>query len=338
MDALRISLFGTPRLVCHGGTGERKLTRAVQGLLAYLLLHRERSHSRETLAGILWGERSEERARACLSTALWRLRAALEPEPALYGRYLSTRPRGEVAFNGRSDYWLDVAIFEQAANTFLAQPVDAAKESDAQALDQALKLYTSDLLEGFYDEWAIRERERLRGLYVESLVRLMRYYESQAGYAKALVCAQQVLAFDPLHEEIHRALMRLYVADGQRTQALRQYERCREILMSELAIPPMPETQELYAEIASSDGPRPSRWGSGTRRSDLEQVVRQLRIASLRADELREQVRDAIQFVEWLADETEGRRHELTVEFRPATLHRDTGTARRVTALNAPRR
>ena len=55
MSPLRISLFGGLRVVCDGSPVDRKLTHTVQSLLVYLLLHRERSHSRETLAGVLMG-------------------------------------------------------------------------------------------------------------------------------------------------------------------------------------------------------------------------------------------------------------------------------------------
>jgi DNA-binding SARP family transcriptional activator len=58
---------------------ESNLSRAIMAPLAYLILYRNRPHSREVLTGIFWGDHPENRARSCLSTALWRLRKALEP-------------------------------------------------------------------------------------------------------------------------------------------------------------------------------------------------------------------------------------------------------------------
>ena len=179
MSALQISLFGGVRIFHDGQPSPVKVTHTTQALLAYLLLQRHRSHCRVVLAGVLWGEHSEERARSCLSTALWRLRYALEPEGIPRGTYLVTMPTGEVGFNRESDYWLDVAVFEAQAGRVLARPVQVMEAADAVELEHALPLYAGDLLEGFYDDWALREQERLRGLYLNSLAQLMRYYHDR---------------------------------------------------------------------------------------------------------------------------------------------------------------
>ena len=79
MGTLRMWLFGALRLDHEDFAIDLAAVHPVQGLLAYLLLHRERVHSREALAGIFWGSRSDDKARRCLNTAVWRLRSALEP-------------------------------------------------------------------------------------------------------------------------------------------------------------------------------------------------------------------------------------------------------------------
>ena len=114
---LRMSNLDTQEVDC-------KITRSVKSLLAYLLLQRRRFHPRAVLAGLFWGDKCEERARCCLSTALWRLRRVLEPEDTPTGTYLVTTPSGEVGFNVDSDYWLDVAEFEAKLTECLKTPVD----------------------------------------------------------------------------------------------------------------------------------------------------------------------------------------------------------------------
>ncbi len=79
MATLRISLFGNIRIAHADWAADVKITRAVLSLLAYLLVYRRRIHPREVLTALFWGDHSEERARSCLSTALWRLRRVLEP-------------------------------------------------------------------------------------------------------------------------------------------------------------------------------------------------------------------------------------------------------------------
>jgi DNA-binding SARP family transcriptional activator len=111
MSALRVQLFGTVRVSHDGRPQDARVIHAVQSLLAWLLLHRRKTHAREALAALFWGEQSEARARSCLSTALWRLRQVLEPAGIPRGTYLIGQSEA-VGFNCASDYWLDVAAFE----------------------------------------------------------------------------------------------------------------------------------------------------------------------------------------------------------------------------------
>ena len=249
MATLRISLFGSIHVAHAAWAPELKITRAVQALLAYLLLYRQRVHPREVLANLFWGDHCEGRARSCMSTALWRLRRALEPGGTTRGTYLVTTPMGEVGFNQQSDHWLDVAVFEEQVGLIVRKPIQAMEADDVRQLENGIHLYIGELLEGFYDDWALRERERLRSLYLKSLAHLMCYYGHNGTYENAIACSQQILNHDPLREEIHREVMRLYLQSGQRAQAIRHYKSCCQILDAELGVPPMEETQALYHQI-----------------------------------------------------------------------------------------
>jgi DNA-binding SARP family transcriptional activator len=195
---------------------EIKLTRIVQDLLAYLLLQRHRLHPREVLLDVFWKDATEKQARGCLNTALWRLRCALEPEGIPNGTYLVSTNQGEVGFNPDSDYWLDVADFEEQVRLVASLTVDVVKPSQAAALEKALDLYRGDLLEGNYEDWAIREREHLRHIYLNALAYLLDYHRHQKAYTQALAFGDKILRLDPLREEIHRAMMRMYCDNGQR--------------------------------------------------------------------------------------------------------------------------
>jgi DNA-binding SARP family transcriptional activator len=302
MSILRISLFGNVTITHQGLPAEVKVTHTVQALLAYLLLHRQRYHHREVLVNLFWGDYPEERARSCLSTALWRLRRALEPPGIPQGAYLLTTSAGEIGFNRNSDYWLDAAHFEEPIEQLLKQPARVLAASEAQVLEHALHYYIGELLEGFFDDWIIRERERLRLLYLSGLAHLMRYYQQHEAYEQSLACGQQILTLDPLREEIHREMIQLYLASGQRALAARQYEACREILAAELGIPPMAETQALYHQIvpAIDHGPEQSTFKSEP--TNLKQALRHLRLTIHGFDEARERLQRAVQLVERLAE------------------------------------
>ncbi|MEZ4771325.1 MAG: hypothetical protein R2844_23265 [Caldilineales bacterium] len=108
MTTLRITL---PAISTWQPTYGRNATthRTVQALLAYLVLHRDRAHPREAVAGLFWGDSTDRQARNALSTTLWRLRRVLEPDGVPKGAYLQANGSDEIAFNRASDYWLDVA-------------------------------------------------------------------------------------------------------------------------------------------------------------------------------------------------------------------------------------
>lgn len=300
MAAIQISLFGRFRIFREEEPAEVKATHTIQILFAYLLLERHRCHSREVLAGLFWGDLSQDQARHCLNTALWRLRRVLEPELAHRGDYLLTTPVGEVGFNCDSDHWLDVAAFEAPAIRLASQPGQAIQPGDVQALEQSLTLYKGELLTGFYDDWVLRERERLRLLHLSSLACLMQYYKQQGAYEESLAYGQQILSYDPLREEIHRELMRLHLQLGQRALAVRQYEACREVLAVELGIAPMPETQALYEQIAGAVDHHPATVGVIGPPLTLQQALNQLQQARRRFDEAQKRLNQAIQMVEQL--------------------------------------
>ena len=294
MGILQVVLLGGIHITHNNWLTQVKLTREIQVLLAYLLLYRHRVHPRELLAGIFWAEYSEEKARRALNTALWRLKKSLEPEGIPPGTYLSAHS-DEVGFNCQSQYWLDVEVFEQETIRLITCPSQTADEPHVQELEKILELYRGELLESHYDDWALRERERLRAIYLKSLIYLMQYYKFHGTYEKAGTYGQQILSLDPIREDIHREMMRLFLESGQRALAARQYAICQLTLAKELGISPMEETQTLYEQIFPE-----------SHKSDLsltahgplnfEQALGHLRQVSHTIDLAREQVQQTLQF------------------------------------------
>jgi DNA-binding SARP family transcriptional activator len=109
-------------------------------------------------------------------------------------------------------------------------------------------------MEGYYEDWVLRERERLRNRYLYGLAFLMSAYHLKGNLEASLACGQKILQQEPLREEIHRAMMRLYFQAGQRAMAIQQYELCCAALKAELEITPMPETEMLFQRIVHHAG------------------------------------------------------------------------------------
>lgn len=295
MDILRITLFGGVRVTHDNWLTEVTFPRDIQALLAYLLLKRHRLHSRDVLAGVFWGENSQEKARGSLNTAVWKLKKVLEPEGVSSGTYLQNGYPGELGFNRRSRYWLDIEAFEEGANRILKHPFQSVEETTVVELENVIELYRGELLEGFYENWALWERERLRALYLKSLIYLMQYYGFLEEYDKAIAYGQKILSRDPTREEIHREMMRLYLRNGERSLALRQYELCRSTLDEEYGIAPMAETQALYTEILNENSN--GHLIESREQISIEQALRQLQEADQTIDLVKEQIQEVLQLI-----------------------------------------
>lgn len=215
------------------------LSRKARAMVAYLALQSRHSQSREKLAALLWGANSEPQARMNLRQALSGVRKAMHASGN--GRFLTNGD--SITFN-LDDLDFDVARFETLA-------AGAAPEQ----LEQALVFYRGDLLEGFglneepFEDWLRVERERLRTVAVAVLEKLVAHYSTTNDLASGVRAATRLLTMEPLREDIHRALMRAFAAQGRINLALRQYENCRGMLQRALNLQPEPETRSLYEEL-----------------------------------------------------------------------------------------
>jgi DNA-binding SARP family transcriptional activator len=220
-----------------------------RALLAYLALRPGRPHARETLTTLLWGDTSEQKARQSLRQTLSRLRKVFA-----IAHNAGLVVRGETVSLHRPALEVDVAVFERLA-----------RAGTAAALASAADLYQGSLLEGLtideptFDEWLQAERERLHEAALDALSRLLAHQARSAGTELAVRTALRLLALDPLLEAVHRTLMRLYVRQGRRGAALRQYQTCLTVLQRELGVEPEPETKRLYQEILQKSAPSPAR-------------------------------------------------------------------------------
>ena len=250
MPSLRFRLFG--KFTAHHDAGLLKGIEASkdQELLSYLLIHRDRPHSREALATLLWGDSSTEKSKKYLRQALWHLHAALNSD---YGNGTDVLmvDHDWLGLNPRSNLWTDVADFERAfsaAEGVAGRQLDSQK---AQALKDAVSLYSADLLPGYYQDWVLFERERLQNMYLLMLDKLIVYLQFHGEYELAQGYGATILRYDPARERTHRQLMHLYSLGGDRTSALRQFERCALALKQELGVKPERKTVELYERIKS---------------------------------------------------------------------------------------
>jgi DNA-binding SARP family transcriptional activator len=251
MNELRVSLFGKFCLQRAAQSIPQLDSCKVQELFCYLLLHRTRPHPRELIASLLWGDQTTSRSKQYLRKALWQLQSTLGCEDEADDRRLLLINAEWIEINANAELWLDVSLFETAYATTQGIPGAQLDRTQADSLAAAIDLYQGDLLEGWYQDWCLIERERFQQMFLSALDKLMHHAEHHQTYEAGLAYGAQILRYDRAREHTHRALMRLYYLAGDRTGALRQYERCVRALNEELGVPPAEQTQSLYEQIRS---------------------------------------------------------------------------------------
>jgi ABC-type oligopeptide transport system substrate-binding subunit/DNA-binding SARP family transcriptional activator len=240
-------MLGPPSITWTGQpvTISRRQARA----LVYRLAVRLEVMPREQLCFLFWSDVPESTARRRLSRLLAHLRQAL-PAPGLL---LSER---DFVWLDPDRVWSDTATFER-----LCAELD---DGSLECLQRAVHLCRGPFLAGFsmpdaleVEDWALSEQRAFELLYLKALAGLMEAHAERGSYGEAIPLAQRYLNIDELAESVHRRLIEIFAAAGDRSAALRQYERCTTILARELSVHPAPETQAAY-ELARRNEIQPT--------------------------------------------------------------------------------
>jgi DNA-binding SARP family transcriptional activator len=249
----------------------------MQELLSYLLVRRDRPHPREMLASLLWGDSSTEKSKKYLRQALWHLQAGLETRECESPQLLLVE-HDWVQLNLQS-VWLDVAVFEEAFHTAQGVPGKELNQPSAEMLKDAVRLYKGDLLDGWYQDWCLFERERLQNMYLSMLDKLMDYCAQHHEYEAGQGYGSTILRYDRASERTYRRLMHLQYRAGDRTGALRQYARCVAALDEELGVKPERRTQSVYEHIRSdaADEMTPADGESAVAPAQLPEILGRLK-------------------------------------------------------------
>jgi DNA-binding SARP family transcriptional activator len=308
MSPLGIRLFGKFCIQRNERTVNGLEACKLQELFSYLLIFRNSPHPRESLAALLWGDSSTAQSRKYLRQALWQLQSALDSQEETNHESILQVESDWVSLNPQVELWLDIAIFERAFS--LARDVTGRnlEPALAQSLAAAVQLYQGDLLEGWYQDWCLCERERLQSKYLIMLDKLMGYCEANQEYEAGLAYGQQVMRYERARESTHRRLMRLHFLAGDRTAALRQYTRCAAALAEELSVKPAKRTVMLYEQIRADEFEigltPPSRPGATNNAAaaaaavPLAEMLEQLRQLRKTIAHIQQEVQQGIQAVE----------------------------------------
>jgi DNA-binding SARP family transcriptional activator len=212
-----------------------RLPLGAQRLLAFLAVHRVpllRSH----VAEALWPDSHRRPASANLRSALWRIRQARHNVLDADGSRLSLCAGVTVDLRERAG--LARSLLDRSASW----PTGVLGSQTVSELSE-------DLLRDWYDEWLYLERDRWTQLRLHALEALAEHLLAAGKYSEAVEAALAAVWAEPLRESANRILVRVYAAEGNLSEAVRQYHRYRQLLHRELRTPPTAQMEELIQAL-----------------------------------------------------------------------------------------
>lgn len=222
-----LHLFGGPFVTF--GRRQVSVPEGSKRLLTFVALHRGRVERRYA-AGVLWPADNDYRAAGNLRSALWRLNGT--------GVQLLSADKHGLAM--REDVLIDVHII----SAWAARLIDgSASDHDLGVMPWGVDAL--DLLPGWYDDWALLERERMRQRLLHALEAMSRQLVRMRRCAEAVEAAIIAVGAEPLRESAQRTLIEAHLAEGNLIEGRRTYWAYQDVLDRELGAKPDPELAAL---------------------------------------------------------------------------------------------
>lgn len=192
----------------------------------------------EKLSEALWPEAEGDFAHQNFKVTLHRLRK-------LIGADALVVQDGKLTLDTRYA-WVDAWAFER----LLGAMEDATREDEmAELAGKAIKLYGGAFLKGEDGYWALTMRERQRSKFLRIIGKATDQLCSRSLCTDVIACLQKGIEIDPITENFYQGLMKCHLCLQQAAEGLAVYQRCREVLQRELAVPPSGKTAELHARL-----------------------------------------------------------------------------------------
>lgn len=251
---LQVQMLGGFSLSYGGREMDTIPSRQASSLLAFLVLRRARPQTRDLLAGRFWSDLAEDKARRRLSNALWMIGHASR-QIGIDG--LVRRTSSTIGINPALKVEVDAERFELQLDELERSTRNDRRTAGIDELMAIVDSYQGDLLAGYYDEWIEESRRSVRDRYLAAVSALVRQTSAASDFDTALRYGLELVAAEPMREEWHRDVMRLYALNGQPSAAERQFSLCREA-MAELGVEPSAETVSYLEKIRQESIPQPA--------------------------------------------------------------------------------
>jgi DNA-binding SARP family transcriptional activator len=218
-------------------SGDRTLalTGGTRKLLALLAL-RSQPMTRALAAFTLWPDAPEIDASSRLRSALCRLRSSVGDIIDVANLDLQLRP--EVGVDLRDSRALVNALFERPGAALAGQTSSAA-----------VRMLSGDLLPGWDDEWVVADGSEWHQLRLHALEAMAEQLVKEGRCGDATLAALAAVRAEPLRESARGALIKTFLAEGNQTEALDEFNRFRARLGLELGVEPTPRLSGLVVNL-----------------------------------------------------------------------------------------
>jgi DNA-binding SARP family transcriptional activator len=283
MSSLKIALLGPPE-VDHR---DHRLTfhdRKVLALLAYLAAEGG-VHERQKLTRLLWPEGDMAHGRTALRITLLHLRHILEEDAAPERESHLRITHGTLGLDLASGIDLDLQALETAWKLVRVLPAPEAVQGEVRRtliarLQHAAALYRGGFLQDFtlretldFDNWVAMQQGYWYQRIEQVFDWLSQLQKAEGSLEQAIETVERWHSFDPLNEDISLRLMQLQLAAGNRIAALKTYETCVEVLMTELSAKPSPKLLALAEVLRNASPPRGMHSGAVRRTSTARPLL-----------------------------------------------------------------
>ena len=231
-----ISVLGGFHL-CWSGNMQASIPRASKRLLAFLAI-RGGVTSRAAVAGTLWPDATETHAYSNLRAALARLERT-------HRKMLQV---GKLELGLAEGITVDIRHAQMLARRLL-DPAATLERSDLSPA--AVVALSGDLLPGWYDDWVLAEAEDWRQLRLHALEALAGRLTAVGCWGQAADAASAAVRAEPLRESAHAALIQVHLAEGNQSEAVREFTHYRALLHAELGLEPTLRLHRLIQSLQS---------------------------------------------------------------------------------------
>lgn len=242
---LQVQFFGKFSMHFENQNIENLFSKRTKSLLAFLLYNCKKPISRDKLAELFWPYHA---------TAKNNLNVAIHSIRKIFNNLLPDIPIIKLendcyVFTPNIIIQTDTDRIEQLYRNAKAIRNNVNSTNAIGDFQSVIAYYKGDFLEGIYDAWTEKKRDHYREIYLFSLHQLSNIYFHLEQFFEAIKYNKMMLEKDACMEEVHRKLMICYHRLNRNIKVIRQFQKCKKALVTEMGIAPSQKTVALLEEL-----------------------------------------------------------------------------------------